>query len=143
MLVDSQVDDLQRKLFNLTLDPLDVPATASSSAATPGAPAARALTPWASGSQARRCGAWSRSMATSSRTSPPSRTSSSSWGWYGLATDEAGMKETALIDKLADTSSRADEAAMAELAELVAADERLRPPHDRVAETAKAEAAIL
>ena len=64
------------------------------------------------------------------------------WGWYGLATDQAGMAETALIDQLADISSRADEAAMAELAALLAADERLRPPHDRVAQTVKAEAAV-
>ena len=50
------------------------------------------------------------------------------WGWYGMAKDEAGMAETALIDTLASISSRADVAAMIELSESCANDERLRVP---------------
>jgi hypothetical protein len=54
------------------------------------------------------------------------------WGWYGLAKDERGMAELALIDRLASISSRADGDAMAELREVLAGDARLRVPDEAV-----------
>jgi hypothetical protein len=50
------------------------------------------------------------------------------WGWYGLALDQTGMAETALLDELAAISSQADATALARLKQRLAADERLRVP---------------
>ena len=63
------------------------------------------------------------------------------WGWYGLAKDETGLEETPLLDRLASISSRADAAALAELREVLAGDERLRVPGGMVADALAADAA--
>jgi hypothetical protein len=55
------------------------------------------------------------------------------WGWYGLAKDKSGMEETALIDRLASISSRADAPALEDLRELLARDSRLQVPHEMIA----------
>lgn len=144
VLVDAQVDDLQRKLFNLTLDPLDVPRDRFLVGGDAWRVCRQGADPMGFGvAGTEMWGLVEVYGDTFQDLAALQNIELLPWGWYGLATDEAGMAETALIDQLADISSRADEAAMAELAERLAADERLRPPLDRVAETAKAEAATL
>ena len=144
VLVDSQVDDLQRKLFNLTLDPLDVPRDRFLVGGDAWRACRQGADPMGFGvSGTEMWGLVEVYGDIFQDLAALQNIELLPWGWYGLATDEAGMKETALIDKLADISSRADETAMGELAGLLAADERLRPPMDRVAATAKAEAATL
>lgn len=141
VLVDAQVDDLQRKLFNLSLDPLDVPRDRFLVGGDAWRACRQGADPMGFGvSGAQMWGLVEVYGDIFQDLAALQNIELLPWGWYGLATDEAGMEETALIDRLADISTRADEAAMAELAGLLAADVRLRPPHDRVAETAKAEA---
>ena len=143
VLVDAQVDDLQRRLFNLSLDPLDVPRDRFLVGGDAWRACRQGADPMGFGvSGTEMWGLVEVYGDIFQDLAALQNIELLPWGWYGLATDEAGMKETALIDKLADISSRADEAAMAELAELLAADERLRPPLDRIAETTKAEAAL-
>ena len=55
------------------------------------------------------------------------------WGWYGLAKDQRGMEETALIDSLAAISSSANAAAIGSLRQMLADDVRLRVPADMIA----------
>jgi hypothetical protein len=55
------------------------------------------------------------------------------WGWYGLAKDQRGMQETALVDSLAAISSSADAAAIGSLRKMLADDVRLRVPVDMIA----------
>ncbi|MDO8799222.1 transglutaminase-like domain-containing protein [Phenylobacterium sp.] len=141
VLVDSQVDDLQRKLFNLTLDPLDVPRDRFLVGGDAWRACRQGADPMGFGvSGTEMWGLVEVYGDIFQDLAALQNIELLPWGWYGLAADEAGMEETALIDRLADISSRADEAAMGELAELLAADERLRPPIERVAETARAEA---
>jgi hypothetical protein len=57
------------------------------------------------------------------------------WGWYGLALDDSNCeREAALVDELAGLSSAADAAALDTLRSMVDADERLRVPSERVSE---------
>ncbi|WP_310539911.1 transglutaminase-like domain-containing protein [Phenylobacterium sp.] len=144
VLVDAQVDDLQRKLFNLTLDPLDVPRDRFLVGGDAWRACRQGADPMGFGIAGTEM--WGLVEVYGDIFQDLAALQNIEllpWGWYGLATDEAGMEETDLIDRLADISSRADEPAMVELAELLAADQRLRPPLDRVAVTAKAEAATL
>ncbi|MEJ0064884.1 MAG: hypothetical protein WDM85_05170 [Caulobacteraceae bacterium] len=53
------------------------------------------------------------------------------------------MGETALIDRLASISSRADAEAMLELRQMLAGDERLRVPPEVIAAGLAADAAAL
>lgn len=141
VLVDSQVDDLQRKLFNLTLDPLDVPRDRFLVGGDAWRACRQGADPMGFGvSGTEMWGLVEVYGDIFQDLAALQNIELLPWGWYGLATDEAGMEETALIDRLASISSRADAAAMDEVAALLAADKRLRPPLDRVAETARAEA---
>jgi hypothetical protein len=64
------------------------------------------------------------------------------WGWYGLAKDgDAWEGELELIDRLATLSTVADAPAVTELFDLVAADSRLAIPAERVNATRAAEVA--
>jgi hypothetical protein len=65
------------------------------------------------------------------------------WGWYGLAKDKSGMDETNLIDRLASVSSRADGSALDELRELLAQDSRLQVPQEMVTAIAAKETELL
>jgi hypothetical protein len=56
------------------------------------------------------------------------------WGWYGLAKDHGALDaESELIDRLATLSSAADATALRTLRDLVAGDERLRVPEKTLA----------
>lgn len=61
------------------------------------------------------------------------------WSWYGLATNDDGIKETELIDRLAAISSGADAHSLEDLRDLLAADPRLRVPEKRVPEAVNAD----
>ena len=142
VLVDAQVDDLQRKLFNLTLDPLDVPRDRFLVGGDAWRACRQGADPMGFGvSGTEMWGLVEVYGDIFQDLAALQNIELLPWGWYGLATDEAGMEETALIDKLAAISSRADEAAMAELAELLAADERLRVPSTRLDDIFKSEGA--
>ena len=65
------------------------------------------------------------------------------WGWYGLALDEAGMRETSLLDDLSEISSLADATAFVRLQALLAADERLRVPQAAIMAANDADALAL
>jgi hypothetical protein len=52
-----------------------------------------------------------------------------------LATDQSGIGDAALIDRLAGISSSADAQALEELRSMVAEDSRLRPPGDDALKT--------
>ena len=66
------------------------------------------------------------------------------WNWYGLAKQDGAWElELNLIDRLAALSTAADAAALTELQELVARDRRLALPKERVTETLTAEMASL
>ena len=66
------------------------------------------------------------------------------WGWYGLA-EGATEAETdaALVSELAGLSSNADAAALDKLRTMVAADDRIRVPAERVAASLAADEAIV
>lgn len=56
------------------------------------------------------------------------------WDWYGLAKEDGALDtELELIDMLASLSSAADEDALRTLRDLVASDQRLRVPEETVA----------
>jgi hypothetical protein len=142
VLVDAQVDDAQRRHFKLGLDTMDVPRDAF----------------LVGGDAWRACRTGADPMSFGVAGTPMwglvevygdlfqdlaalQKIELLPWGWYGLAKDERGMQETALIDRLASISSRADAAAMAELREVLAGDQRLRVPPDAVAASLAADAA--
>lgn len=141
VLVDPQVDAVQRRLFGLTLDTLDVPRDRFRVAGDAWRDCRQGADPMTFGvSGTEMWGLVEVYGDIFQDLAALQNIELLPWGWYGLATDDAGMEETALIDRLADISSRADAAALAELDDLLAADPRLRPPLDQVAETARAEA---
>lgn len=142
VLVDAQVDDAQRRYFKLELDTLDVPRD-------------RFLV---GGDAWRACRDGADPMTFGVAGTPMwglvevygdlfqdlaalQKIELLPWGWYGLAKDEGGMQELALIDRLASISSRADAAAMAELREILAGDVRLRVPDEAVSAALAADAA--
>jgi hypothetical protein len=141
-LVDAQVDEAQRRYFKLELDTLDVPRDAF----------------LVGGDAWRACRAGADPMSFGVAGTPMwglvevygdlfqdlaalQKIELLPWGWYGLAKDERGIAETALIDTLASISSRADAAAMSELRNILAGDERLRVPPETVATAIAADAA--
>jgi hypothetical protein len=115
VLVDAQIDDQQRELFRVTHDGLDVPRDRFLVAGD----AWRACR---NGADAMTFGVAGTEMWGLIELLP--------WGWYGSATDKSGIDDTALIDRLAGISSRADAQALEELRSMIAEDARLRPPGD-------------
>jgi hypothetical protein len=133
VLVDAQVDDAQRRYFKLELDTLDVPRDrflvggdawrACRGGADPMTFGVAGTAMWG---LVEVYGDLFQDLAALQKIELLP------WGWYGLAKDERGMQELALIDRLASISSRADAAAMAELREVLAGDARLRVPDEAV-----------
>jgi hypothetical protein len=144
MLVDAQVDDAQRRYFKLDLDTLDVPRDrflvggdawcACRDGADPMSFGVAGTPMWG---LVEVYGDLFQDLAALQKIELLP------WGWYGLAKDERGMAEVALIDRLASISSRADAGAMAELREMLDGDERLRVPGDVVAAALAADAAAV
>jgi hypothetical protein len=133
-LVDSQVDDLQRKYFGIDFDTLDVPRDRFLVAGDAWHACRRGADPMSFGIAGTPMwglvevyGDLFQDLAALQKVELLP------WGWYGLAKDKEGIKETVLIDHLADISSKADAAALASLHELLKHDARLRVPDDMLA----------
>lgn len=129
VLVDAQIDDLQRSIFRPTFDTLDVPRD-------------RFLV---AGDAWRECRGGGADPMTFGVTGTPmwglvevlgevfqdlaalQKIELLPWGWYGLAADKEGREaETELIDRLALLSSAADQTALEALRTIVESDDRLR-----------------
>jgi hypothetical protein len=140
MLVDAQIDDMQRALFGVPFDTLDVPRD-------------RFLV---AGDAWRACRNGADPMSFGVAGTPMwglvevygdlfqdlaalQNIELLPWGWYGLAKDERGMHEVALIDALAAISSKADAAALDALRAALAGDDRLRVPQETLDAIAIAE----
>ena len=131
VLVDAQIDDRQRELFRVTFDTLDVPRDrflVAGDAWRACRNGADPITFGVSGTEmwglVEVFGDLFQDLAALQNIELLP------WGWYGLATDKNGIAETALIDRLARISSRADAQALEELRIMIAEDSRLRPPGD-------------
>ena len=143
VLVDAQIDDLQRGLLRLGFDTLDVPRDRFLVAGD-------AWSKCRNGADAMNFGVSGTEMwglievfgdifqdlaALQNIELLP-------WGWYGLAKDDGALlAESELIDRLAALSSAADATAMTTLRHLVANDERLRVPEKTLADIVAADRA--
>jgi hypothetical protein len=132
ILVDAQLDDLQRALVKPDFDALDVPRDrflvagdawrACRSGADPMTFGVAGTSNWG---LVEVFGEIFQDLAALQKVELLP------WGWYGLAKDEGAMEpEGALMDKLADLSSVADATAIDALRSILAEDERLRVPPD-------------
>ena len=141
VLVDAQVDGPQRRSFGIDFDTLDTPRDRF----LVGGNALQACRDGANpdrSSRARRLALRRGLWRHFSDLAALQKVELLPWGWYGLAKDKSGMKETALIDRLAGISSRADAPALADLRELLARDSRLQVPQEMVATIAAREGQI-
>ena len=140
VLVDAQVDELQREMFQVKLDTLDVPRDRFLVAGDAWRACRNGAEPMNFGVAGTKM--WGLIEVYGDIFQDLAALQNIEllpWGWYGLATDDGGAEEVELIDNLAAISSVADAAALVALRGMLAADERLRPPSDRVAAIAKAE----
>ena len=140
VLVDAQIDETQRALFKLSFDPLDVPRDRFLVAGDAWRVCRDGADPMSFGVAGTKM--WGLVEVYGDLFQDLAALQNIEllpWGWYGLATDERGMAETELIDRLAGFSSRADAEALAALRKLVADDARLRPPLERVETIMKVE----
>ena len=129
ILVDAQVDDVQRKLFGLSIDTLDVPRDqflVGGEAWLKCREGADPMTFGIAGTQmwglVEVYGDLFQDLAAIQNMELLP------WGWYGLALDETGMSEVALLDQLAEISRQADASALNTLRQLITADARLGVP---------------
>jgi hypothetical protein len=133
VLVDAQVDDVQRRLFGLDIDTLDVPRDrflvggdawhACRSGADPNGFGIAGTEMWG---LREVYGDLFQDLAALRKIELLP------WRWYGLAKDGRGMEELALIDRLAAISSRADADALLELRQSIRDDDRLQVPDDMI-----------
>jgi hypothetical protein len=144
VLVDAQVDAVQRRHFKIDIDTLDVPRDAFLVGGDAWRACREGADPMSFGVAGTQMwglvevyGDLFQDLAALQKIELLP------WGWYGLATDERGMDETDLIDRLAAISSRADAAAMSALHAVLASDERLRVPPEAVAAARAADEAAL
>ena len=135
VLVDAQIDDLQRRLLRPTFETLDVPRDRFLVAGD----AWRACK---NGADAMSFGVGGTNMwglievfgDVFQDLAALQNIELLPWGWYGLAkVDGALDAEGELIDRLARLSSAADATAVRTLRDLVAGDERLRVPEKTLA----------
>lgn len=140
VLVDAQVDAVQRASFGLDIDTLDVPRNRFLVGGDAWRACRNGADPMSFGVAGTRMwglvevyGDLFQDLAALRKIELLP------WGWYGLALDERGMAETALIDRLAAISSHADAEALAALEDALERDSRLRVPSAIVAEIVAAE----
>ena len=140
VLVDAQIDDLQRRLFGLTWDTLDVPRDKFLVAGDAWRLCREGADPMNFGVAGTNMwglvevyGDLFQDLAALQKVELLP------WGWYGLATDECGMTERPLIDRLARISSDADAAALETLRAMIAHDSRLGVPNETVETILRAE----
>jgi Transglutaminase-like superfamily len=144
VLVDAQVDAVQREVFQIDFDPLDVARDrflvggaawrACRSGADPMTFGVAGTENWGI---LEVYGELFQDLAALQKIELMP------WGWYGLALEKAGMGETELLDDLARISSQADADALARLREKLATDERLRVPEEVITKALEADRARL
>jgi hypothetical protein len=140
VLVDAQVDDLQREMFKIELNTLDVPRDRFLVAGDAWRMCRNGADPMTFGVAGTEM--WGLVEVYGDVFQDLAALQNIEllpWGWYGLATDNAGLEEVELIDHLATISSRADAAALDALAETLAGDPRLRVPEPMLAAIVQAE----
>ena len=137
VLVDAQVDDVQRGLFDIRIDTSDVPRDrflVAGDAWEACKNGADADTFGVSGTEnwglIEVFGNIFQDLAALQKVELLP------WGWYGLAAEneEAAYSETEVINQLASISRSADGAAIEQLRKLVATDERFRVPEESLRE---------
>ena len=144
VLVDAQVDDVQRKAFGLTLDTLDVPRDAFLVAGDAWRRCREGADPMKFGVAGTAMWGLVEVYGDLFQDLAALRNIELlPWGWYGLALDEAGMAETALIDRLAGFSSRADAQALDTLRAMIVDDSRLAVPEETLDLIVAAEPALI
>jgi hypothetical protein len=144
VLVDAQVDDLQRRLFGIAIDTLDVPRDRFLVGGEAWRACRNGADPMSFGVAGTKM--WGLVEVYGDLFQDLAALQNIEllpWGWYGLAMDERGMAETALIDRLAGISSRADAEAIVELRSMLADDERLRVPQGTLESIVEAERSAL
>ena len=129
ILVDAQVDDIQRRHFHIRLDTLDVPRDrflVAGDAWKACRDGAEANTFGVSGTE--NWGLIGVFGNVFQDLAALRKIELLPWGWYGLAAadEEAAYSETELIDELASISSGADGGAIDLLRSLVSSDDRLQ-----------------
>ncbi len=130
--VDAQIDHLQREALRLDFDPLDVPRDRFLVAGDAWRACAEGADPMTFGSAGTKWGLLEVYGNLFQDLAALQRIELLPWGWYGLGTDDRGMKEVDLMDDLAAISSRADVLAFNDLRNLLADDPRLRVPEESV-----------
>jgi hypothetical protein len=140
VLVDAQIDDVQRRLFGLAFDPLDTPRDRFLVAGDAWRTCREGADPTTFGVAGTKMwglvevyGDLFQDLAALQKIELLP------WGWYGLATDESGMGELALIDRLARISSDADAGALDILGAMIAQDPRLGVPGGTIDKILRAE----
>lgn len=132
--VDAQVDELQRDVFSIDLDTLDVPRDRF-------VVAGDAWYACRNGADASTFGVAGTEMwglvevfgDIFQDLAALQKIELLPWGWYGLALDESAMeREVELIDQLADISRDAGATEMEKLLQLVSTDVRLKVPDETV-----------
>jgi Transglutaminase-like superfamily len=143
VLVDPQVDDVQRRLFGLDIDTLDVPRDrflvggdawrACQGGADPVSFGVAGTQMWG---LKEVYGDLFQDLAALQKIELLP------WRWYGLAADRRGMEELALIDRLAAISSEADADALVSLRQSILNDDRLQVPDEMIAAIMAADQAV-
>ncbi len=143
VLLDSQVDQLQRSVFKLPFDPLDVPRdqflVAGDAYRLCRSGKADPMTFGVAGTEnwglLEVIGDVMQDLASLQKVELLP------WGWYGIALDEAArLEELDLFDHLAAISSAGDAAALEDLRTWIASDPRLGVPAESIEEILQREA---
>ena len=133
VLVDAQIDDLQRRLFHLNIDTLDVPRDRFLVAGDAWRACRSGADPMTFGVAGTKM--WGLVEVFGDVFQDLAALQNIEllpWGWYGLALDDSAVSDVELIDELARLSSTANANALTALRKMVDADERLRVPASTV-----------
>jgi hypothetical protein len=134
VLVDSQVDDVQCRLFGLDINTLDVPRDRFLVGGDAWLACRNGADPMSFGIAGTQM--WGLTEVYGDLFQDLAALQNIEllpWRWYGLATDARGMEELVLIDRLAAISSKADADAFVELEESIHNDGRLKVPDEMIA----------
>ncbi len=144
VLVDAQVDAVQREAFQINFDPLDVARDRFLVAGDAWRACRSGADPMTFGvAGTENWGVLEVYGELFQDLAALQKIELMPWGWYGLALDKAGMGEAELLDDLARISSRADADSLARLREKLAADGRLRVPERVITKALEADRALV
>ena len=134
VLVDAQVDNLQRRLFAVEIDTLDVPRDRFLVGGDAWRTCRNGTDPMNFGIEGTEM--WGLVEVYGDIFQDLAALQNIEllpWEWYGMAKSDQSMRQIALIDRLAAISSSANAAAIDTLREMIAEDDRLRVPESTVA----------